>query len=141
LNRAVNVDKLSLAAPLAPKHNGPLYASVAGVVLLAIIGGTVWFLLRQHKAKQLMAEYGALSSFSANPTTGTPLKLPTHATTDTPLPAHAGESLRDLVIHSMHTPAPSEPQDQPSTQPAETHSPQNTQPTGNHILQIDHRKR
>lgn len=120
LSDAINVDQL-VADGSQPASSGGHAGLVAMILGLALLASAVWFVLRRRKRQKLLAEYAALSmpapapvvAVDAVPTGKHDKKL--HVGNVEPLPPHAGQSLSNMVLESMHAqtaqqaPAPLEP--------------------------------
>jgi hypothetical protein len=101
LDSTVNVDKLS-AVPPEVTHRSLLLPVATIGLLLCVIVIVVVRRIRRRREQRLTAEYGELSSFSpAGTNAPNTAHIPEQVTVNTPMPAHAGESLRDMVILSM----------------------------------------
>jgi|GEM_PF-1552884 len=113
LSDTINLEKLALAPQPAPKESIGTIIAIVIAALAAVVIFFVWFMRRRRRNNQLAAEYSALGSFGhtavTSPPAQPPMNLPTHAVSNAPLPAHAGESLRDMVVLSMHNQGQQQP--------------------------------
>lgn len=121
LTDVINVDNLTANAVTksAPKKHGGAGTVVVIILLILLLGGGLWAFLRRRRRQRLLAEYSTLGS----PLNGGQSDVMDqksieeynkHQAPAGPLPAHAGESLRDMVLESMHAQAAQQPQSLPA---------------------------
>ena len=115
LSDAINVDKLAAAGSTKSSGHGPLVAIATIIVVIILLAAAIWFVLRWRRnrsASNSSQPYPSSSPLAPTPQpvyTQAPVQPAASAQTKThtqpvpapPLPTHAGESLREMVLESM----------------------------------------
>lgn len=119
LSDTIDVDKFTDTSSNKPASKGGSSGAVWLVIIIVLLtAGAIWWLLRWRHKRKLLAEYATVGLPAANTNAGMPAPLPPAAPQPTgPLPAHAGESLRDMVIESMRSAAPPKPEEPDPLEP------------------------
>lgn len=86
----------------ASKHSSSAGGIIVIILLLLVTGFTIWF-IRRRRQQALLGALGTLP-YEPLPAPTTKSKAPSQPQLS-PTPTHAGESLRDMVIKSMHAEA------------------------------------